>query len=126
VAAARLGLVLGNAGDRDDDQLRALARAAWSVTPFDRVIVKEMVSLLRGRPEGELPALLADELRQCGAPDDRLSISPSEFDAVQALLGWARSGDVLVLPTHAERGRVTGYLERLRAAGWRAGDPLPV
>ena len=126
VAGSRRGLVLGNAGDRDDEQLRALARAAWSVTPFDRVIVKEMMSLLRGRPEGELPALLADELRQCGAPTELVSIAPSEFDAVQELLAWARAGDVLVLPTHAERGRVTGYLEQLRADGWQAGDPLPV
>ncbi len=125
VPATRRGLVLGNAGDRDDDQLRALARAAWSVAPFDRVIVKEMVSLLRGRPEGELPALLVAELRQCGAPDDRVSMAPSEFEAVRELLAWAQSGDVLVLPTHAERGRVTGYLEQLRVDGWRAGDALP-
>lgn len=125
VHASRRGLVLGNAGDRDDEQLRALARAAWSVTPFERVIVKEMVSLLRGRPEGELPALLVDELRRCGAPDDRVTVSPGEFDAVCELLAWARAGDVLVLPTHAERGRVTGYLERLRTDGWQAGDPLP-
>lgn len=125
VHASRRGLVLGNAGDRDDEQLRALARAAWSVATFDRVIVKEMVSLLRGRPEGELPKLLVDELRRCGAPGDRVTISSSEFDAVRALLAWAREGDVLVLPTHAERGRVTGYLEQLRAGGWRAGEALP-
>ena len=125
VPATRRGLMLGNAGDRDDDQLRALARAAWSVTPCDRVIVKEMVSLLRGRPEGELPTLMVDELRRCGAPDDRLSTAPSEFDAVRELLAWAQADDVLVLPTHAERGRVTGFLEQLRVDGWRAGDPLP-
>ncbi len=125
VAATRRGLVLGNAGDRDDQQLRSLARTAWSVTPFDRVIVKEMVSLLRGRPEGELPALLVEELRQCGAPSERVSIAASEFEAVRELLEWARAGDVLVLPTHAERGRVTGYLEQLRVAGWCAGDTLP-
>ncbi|WP_310569519.1 Mur ligase family protein [Gemmatimonas sp.] len=125
VVAARRGLVLGNAGDRDDEQLRALARAAWSVATFDRVVVKEMVSLLRGRPEGELPTLLVDELRRCGAADDRVTVSPSEFDAVRALLAWARDGDVLVLPTHAERGRVTAYLEQLRTDGWRAGEALP-
>ena len=50
---------------------------------------------------------------------------PSEFDAVRELLAWAREGDVLVLPTHAERGRVTSYLERLRTEGWQAGESLP-
>ncbi|WP_373060234.1 Mur ligase family protein [Gemmatimonas sp.] len=125
VPATRRGLVLGNAGDRDDDQLRALARAAWSVAPFERVIVKEMVSLLRGRPAGELPALLVDELRRVGAPTNCVSISASEFEAVHELLAWAQVGDVLVVPTHAERGRVTGYLEQLRTIGWRAGDSLP-
>ncbi|WP_411280068.1 Mur ligase family protein [Gemmatimonas sp.] len=125
VPGTRRGLVLGNAGDRDNDQLRALAQAAWSVAPFDRVIVKEMVSLLRGRPEGELPALLVDELRRCGAPADRVSIAPSEFEAVCEMLSWAQKGDVLVLPTHAERGRVSSYLDQLRVGGWRAGDALP-
>lgn len=125
VPATRRGLVLGNAGDRDDAQLRALARAAWTAAPFDRVIVKEMTSLLRGRPEGQLPALLVDELRRAGAPAERVTVTPSEFDALLALLAWARDGDVLVMPTHAERGRVTQYLERLRHDGWRAGDTLP-
>ncbi len=89
-------------------------------------VVKEMTSLLRGRPEGQLPELMLQELRDCGAPAEQITIAPSEFDAVLELLSWAREGDVLVLPTHAERGRVTGLLEQLRVDGWNAGEPLPL
>ncbi|HSG41009.1 MAG TPA: Mur ligase family protein, partial [Thermoanaerobaculia bacterium] len=46
--ADRRLIVIGQAGDRDDEALRELAQIAWSFQP-DHVIVKEMESLLRGR-----------------------------------------------------------------------------
>ena len=41
-------VLLGQAGDRTDAEIRALAAAVWAMRP-DRIVVKEMESYLRGR-----------------------------------------------------------------------------
>ncbi len=125
LSSRRRLLVLGQAGDRDNEQLRALVRAAWSVTPFDRVIVKEMPALLRGRSLGDVPAVFVDALRALGVPDARIDVAPSELVAIRHALEWARDGDVLVCPVHIDKALILALLEQLRALGWRAGDTLP-
>jgi UDP-N-acetylmuramyl tripeptide synthase len=122
--ARRRAVVLGQAGDRDDASIRALARSAMAMRP-DHVFVKEMERLLRGRAAGEVPAILAAEFAAAGLPAERLSRHADELDAVRAALAWARPGDVLLLPTHAERAAVIALLEALAAAGWRPGAALP-
>jgi cyanophycin synthetase len=121
--ARRRLLVIGQAGDRDDASIRAFARSAWALRP-DRIVLKEMPVYLRGRAPGEATGLLEDEFRRLGARAEMMVHAPSEFDAVRMALEWATAGDLLFLPTHAERGRVLGLLERLQAAGWRAGEAL--
>jgi hypothetical protein len=39
-------------------------------------------------------------------------------------LQWAQSGDLLVLPTHAQKDAVDALLDSLAVQGWRAGEPL--
>lgn len=124
--AKRRLLVLGQAGNRDDAQLRALVRAAWDVTPFDHVIIKELPTMLRGRPLGQVPRIFADELRQLGVADARVDVAPGEFDAITRAMAWAREGDVLVCPVHVEKGAVLELMSRLGAAGWQPGTPLPL
>lgn len=119
----RLLVVLGQAGDRSDEAIRELARAVWAFCP-DRILVKEMAELLRGRPEGEVPAILEDELRRLGAGDDQIGRARNEMEAVRQALAWARPGDLLVLLTHAQRTAVLDLLGRLREAGWVAGQPV--
>ena len=125
IPATRRVLLLGQAGDRDDAQLRALVRAAWDVIAFDRVIIKEMVPMLRGRALGALPGIFADELSRLGAPPDRVEIAASEFDAIHDAFAWAANGDVLVCPVHVEKTRILAWLAALRARDWRPGAPLP-
>jgi hypothetical protein len=62
-----------------------------------------------------------------GYSDAALQVRLSEVDAVRAALAWARPGDVLVLPVHARtaRNEVAALLERMRRAGWCAGQALP-
>jgi UDP-N-acetylmuramyl tripeptide synthase len=122
--ARRRLLLLGQAGDRDDEAIRELARTAWTLQP-DRVVVNEMDQYLRGRALGEVPALLADEFSRLGAPDTAVSRVGPEIDGVRDALAWARPGDLLVLAVHQDRRAVLGLLSRLTTSGWQAGDPLP-
>ena len=124
--AKRRLLVLGQAGNRDDAQLRALVRAAWDVTSFDHVIIKELPTMLRGRPLGQIPGIFADELRRLGVPGAHVEVAPGEFDAITRAMAWAQEGDVLVCPVHVEKGAVLEWLARLGAVGWQPGNPLPV
>jgi len=80
--------------------------------------------MLRGRAPGEIPAVLASGLIDAGAPAERISVVPSEFEAVREALHWARPGDLLVLPVHVERKRVESLLARLQAEGWHPGLPV--
>ncbi|MCC6348708.1 MAG: Mur ligase [Candidatus Eisenbacteria bacterium] len=122
--ATRRGLVIGQAGDRDDEAIRELARAAWAMGP-QHVFLKEMESFLRGREPGAVTSVLEAELRRCGAPAAALSHWPGEIEAVRAALAWARAGDLLVLTTHAQRGEVIALMDRLAAAGWAPGREIP-
>jgi len=126
-AEGRLLLLLGQAGDREDEAIRALARAAWAAHP-DRVILREVEGYTRGRASGEVPAILAEELLRAGADPGRLHTCLDEREAVREALEWSRPGDLLVLPIHglASREYVLALVAALRAAGWRAGEAVPV
>jgi cyanophycin synthetase len=101
---ARLGTVLGQAGNRRDSEIEALALAVAQFNP-DLVVVKEDEAFLRGRAVGEIPRLIHAALRSAGLPENALPMRPSELEAVHCALEWARPGDVLALPVHAPATR---------------------
>ncbi len=122
--AKRRLVVIGQAGDRDDEAIRELPRMAWRARP-DRVIVKELRKYLRGRALGEIPAMMEDELRRLGATDDAIEHADSELEAVEQALRWAREGDLLLLIAHEERQAVLARMAWLKEIGWQPGDELP-
>jgi cyanophycin synthetase len=124
VAARRRLVMLGQAGDRDDESIRTLARAALALRP-DRVVVKEMDAYLRGRAPGEVPGIIAGELRRAGLPPEAVTVAASEPAGVRSALAWALPGDLLVLAVHQDRRGVLDLVDSLRKSGWRAGDPVP-
>lgn len=113
IPARRRLLLLGQAGDRDDDAIAALAAAALELSP-DRIILKELPTLRRGRGPGEVRAVLRKALASLGYREDALEDAETEVEAAQRALAWARPGDLLVLLVHEERARV---LELLGSAG---------
>ena len=123
--AKRRLVLLGQAGDRRDDDIRALVQTVWQSKP-DRIIVKEMLSTLRGRTAGEVPDLMIDELRALDVPKDAIGRAESEIDAVHQALAWARSGDLLVLLLHAERKAALRLIGELEDRGWCPGDAIEV
>ena len=124
IPAQRRLVLLGQAGDRTDAEIKALACAVWTMRP-DRIVIKEMESYLRGREPGEIPALLRAELSGLGAAADTITVEDSETAAVRSSFGWAREGDLLVLLSHAARARTLAFLDQLEALEWRAGQTLP-
>ncbi|MEO7251711.1 MAG: Mur ligase family protein, partial [Arenimonas sp.] len=110
----RLGLLLGQAGNRDDDALRELAGVAASARP-DFIVLKDLDSYLRGREAGEVPQVLRAELLRLGQSPTSIRTVLAEVEAAQALFAQASPGDVLVLPVHnlAAREQIVAWLDSL-------------
>lgn len=123
--AGRLGLLLGQAGNREDAEIRELAAVAAAFQP-DLIVLKDIGGMLRGRGEGEIPALLRDELARHGIGGSGVVERLDEFDGVREILAWARAGDVLVLPIHGSMAKpqVAELLDGLQARAWQAGSAL--
>ncbi len=108
--ARRRAVVIGTAGDRNDEALRAMARAAWTTVPVDLVIAKELRHFARGRAEGSVADIMMAELTACGAAPEQLRRADSEPEAVQLAMAWAAPGDLVVLTVHERRAAVLARL----------------
>ncbi|MCL6598738.1 MAG: cyanophycin synthetase [Alicyclobacillus macrosporangiidus] len=89
----RLIGVVGVPGDRIDPVIRQSGRQAAEI--FDAFVVKEDADK-RGRREGEVAALLAEEIR-AHAPGKPCTVIASEPDALRFALSQAGPGDVVVM-----------------------------
>lgn len=114
----RIAMLLGHAGNRRDTDLEAVAATAASFAP-DLVVIKETEQHLRGRPAGEIPALLRAALSRHGMKESSLAVEMSELAAARRALDWARPGDVVALLVHsaAARSAVLEILQQRRAGG---------
>lgn len=124
--AAPLRIVLGQAGDRSDAEMRALAAVAARHAPV-QVVLKDIAGYLRGRAPGEVPRILAAALRDGGVPAARIETVSDEADAARLALACARPGDTLVLQMLVKdnREQLARLLAALEREHWHAGAPLP-
>jgi UDP-N-acetylmuramyl tripeptide synthase len=111
LAPRRLLVVLGQAGDRDDEAIRDLARTAWRFTP-ERIVLKALRDYQRGRADGEVESLLEEELVRLGAAPDAIVRAAGELEALRSALEWARPGDVVLQLVHSHRDEVLEELRR--------------
>ncbi|HKV13173.1 MAG TPA: cyanophycin synthetase [Thermoanaerobaculia bacterium] len=94
VHGRRIG-VIASPGDRRDEDVLALAKAA--APAFDVVLIREDDDL-RGRPPGEVGGLLRQGLLDAGVHPERILPDVySEEDSVVKALGMARPGDLVVI-----------------------------
>ncbi len=124
--SGRLALLLGQAGNREDDDIRKLAKVAADFKP-DFVVLKDIQGYERGRKPGEVADILRSALIENGVSENRIVTQLDEVDAVRAILEWARAGDLLALPIHSTKGRaeVEQLVQTLSDCHWKAGDQLP-
>ena len=122
VHAKRVILLMGQAGDRLDEDIGDLVRAACSIEPC-QLLVAELPGYERGRKPFEVPELIRREAIRCGTPEQVIEIFPAPAEATAEALGRAQPGDLLVLLALTQRNQalalVHEYLERKKT---RADD----
>ena len=121
----RIGLLLGQAGNRSNEAIADLAKAAAGFTP-DHIILKDILGYMRGREPGEVPALLHASLLESGMAAQKIELILPEVEAACALLRWASAGDVLVLPVHDKQSKkkMQDLLDTLQDQHWHSGQTL--
>lgn len=113
---ARRNIVLmGQAGDRLDQDIDDLVRAVCKLKP-ERLLVCELPGYERGRPSMEVPALIRDFALQYAMPEEAVTIFSSPVDGVREALDHAREGDCLVLLALTQREEVLAMVRDFIAA----------
>jgi UDP-N-acetylmuramyl tripeptide synthase len=107
---ARLGVSIGQAGDRSDRDIFNLAKSIWSADP-SLVLARDIPGYERGREPGEVARLLQHHLVGLGMSKGCVQICDSELAALEAGFSWAEPGDILVTLVHLQREQVQDWLE---------------
>jgi cyanophycin synthetase len=111
--AKRRLLAFCQAGDRTDELIRELARSAWKIG-LDAVNVAELAASARGRRQGEVYAIIGDELLCCGARPAQIRHFMEEHESLDAALAWARDGDLVIMLALGGSRPIIERLEALR------------
>lgn len=123
--AGKLSLVLGQAGNRGDIEIRELAAVAAGYAP-SLIVLKDLAAMMRGRQAGEVPAMLRVALLEQGIVDASIIESLDETEAALNALMSADTGSIIVLPIHTAsvREHLTQLLDDLLRRDWRAGQAI--
>ena len=107
--AERNIVLMGQAGDRLDQDITDLVRAACELNP-DRLLVCELPGYERGRLSMEVPALIREIAMDEGVPEGSITIFASPLEGVREALVEARQGDCLVLLALSQRDEVLALI----------------
>jgi UDP-N-acetylmuramyl tripeptide synthase len=101
----RVILMMGQAGDRSDEAIRELTRAALQMRP-DILLINELPGYERGRPVTEPPAVIRTEALANGMLPEQLHMMPDPLHSARHALEMSREGDLLVLLAHVQRKEI--------------------
>ena len=116
VAAERIILLMGQAGDRPDQDIIDLVRAAVSIRP-NQLLVAELPGYERGREPHEVPDLICAEAEKSGIPKTAMEIFPGPREATIQALSRARPGDLLVLLALTQRSAALSLIHEFIGNG---------
>jgi cyanophycin synthetase len=102
VAAERVVLLMGQAGDRLDKDIGDLTRAACSMQP-EHLLISELPGYERGRETGVVPVLIREAAIEAGVSGQAIKLFSCPQEATKLALNQARSGDLLVLLALTQR-----------------------
>jgi cyanophycin synthetase len=111
VQAERVILLIGQAGDRSDQEIFDLLHAACSMKP-DQLLVAELPGYERGRKAFEVPELIRQEAMRLGIPANAIEIFSSPAEATASALSRAAAGDLLILLALMQRSEALSMVHK--------------
>lgn len=111
--AGRRFVLLGHAGDRSDDDIRALTEGAFALHP-DYVVAAEIPKYLRGRQPGEVSGLIRQTSIGLGLDPEHVLMAESPAAGAAAIIERLRPGDLALLLVHDERQKIFDLIEAAR------------
>ncbi len=114
-ASQRL-LMIGHAGDRSDEEIRALTAGAFTLEP-DHVVITELPDYLRGREGGEVSEVIRQECLRRGLQQEQLSFSEHPLAGARRALALLKPGDLALLLVLSHRDEVIELMSSCAATG---------
>jgi UDP-N-acetylmuramyl tripeptide synthase len=112
--AKRNIVLIGQAGDRTDQDIRNLVSAICDLKP-SRLLVCDMPGYERGRQAWVVAEMISEFAIAEGVPKDAVSMFKSPLDGVRQALADAGDGDCLVLLAFTQRNEVLAMLREFVA-----------
>ena len=100
-SAKRKAIVLGQAGDRRDDEIKGIGHQAADLQA-DRYFLKELPGHAYGREASEVVALLTEALLEKGVSPEQITVSKSDLAGAEAAMNWVEKDDLLILLSHEQ------------------------
>jgi cyanophycin synthetase len=107
--AKRNFVLLGQAGDRSDEDIARLVSAVCELNP-SRLLVCDLPGYERGRQTGAISELICELAATEGVPEKAVSVFNSPVEGVRQALAEAREGDCLVLLALTQRDEVVAMV----------------
>ena len=102
--------LFGSAGDRSDDDIKAMARALCSFAP-DHVVITEIESYLRGRKLGEVSQIIRQACLQSGVNETGIHLLDAPLAGVEFALQHLQARDLGLFLILSERDQVIDYIK---------------
>jgi len=102
--------LFGSAGDRSDEDIRAMARALCSINP-DHIVITEIETYLRGRSLGEVSLIIKQACLQNGLGEANIHLLGSPLAGVQYALDRMQARDLGLFLILSERDQVIDYIK---------------
>ncbi len=102
--------LFGSAGDRSDEDIKAMARALCSIAP-DHVVITEIESYLRGRSPGEVSQIIKQACLQSGVDEANIHLFDAPLAGVKYALECMQAQDLGLFLILAERDQVIDYIK---------------
>jgi UDP-N-acetylmuramyl tripeptide synthase len=113
IPAKRRFVLLTHAGDRSDEEIRALTRGAFRLRP-DVVVAAENPKYLRGRSRGEIPRLIRQQSIELGLSDENVLLADSPSHGAAMIIERLAPDDLALLLVHDERAKIVVLLDSRR------------